>query len=111
MKVIHIVFSFRTGGIETMLVNIANEQASLNQHVYIVVINDNVDITLVDSLSSNVRFICLGKKIGSKNPFYVAKLNFILRQIDPDIVHLHDPGIYKYILINSYRTSNPQLRA
>ncbi len=26
MKVVHIVFSFRTGGIETMLVNIANEQ-------------------------------------------------------------------------------------
>lgn len=103
MKILHIVFSFRTGGIETMLVNIANEQASLNQKVYIIVINDNVDTTLADSLSSNVRFICLGKKLGSKNPFYVAKLNFILKKIDPDIVHLHDPGIYKYILLNYYR--------
>ena len=103
MNILHIVFSFRTGGIETMLVNIANEQASLNQHVYIIVINDNVDTTLADSLSSNLRFICLGKKLGSKNPFYVAKLNFILKKIDPDIVHLHDPGIYKYILLNYYR--------
>ena len=36
MKVVHIVFSFRTGGIETMLVNIVNEQACLNQNIYII---------------------------------------------------------------------------
>ena len=43
MKVTHIFWSLGFGGIETMLVNIANEQAKAGAEVSIIIINDWLD--------------------------------------------------------------------
>ena len=42
MKILHVTYGFQLGGIETMLRNIANEQAGLGHDVSIMVINDIV---------------------------------------------------------------------
>ena len=51
MKIAHIFWGLGTGGIETMLVNIANEQARLGHEVHIIIINDLVNEPL-DTISS-----------------------------------------------------------
>lgn len=103
MKVLHLVYSFRTGGIETMLVNIANEQAKLGHEIFIVVLNDNIDKALLNRLDANVNFICLGKKLGSHSPLCVLKLNYYIARISPDIIHLHYSGIYKLIILPKFK--------
>ena len=40
MRIVHIFWSLSYGGIETMLVNIANAQAADGAEVHVVVIND-----------------------------------------------------------------------
>lgn len=50
MKVTHIFWSLGFGGIETMLVNIANAQAEAGSEVSVLIINELYEQSLVNSL-------------------------------------------------------------
>ena len=50
-KVAHIVWGFRTGGIETMLVNILNRQVE-DIEVVLIIINDLIEPQLIELLDS-----------------------------------------------------------
>lgn len=102
MKIIHITYGFGLGGIETMLHNIANEQVALNHEIYIVVINDIINNELRNSLNSKIKFICLKRKVSSKNILPFIKLNYLLYRLNPDIMHLHYSSIARLILIPSF---------
>lgn len=103
MRIVHITFGFGLGGIETMLHNIANEQVKLGHDIHIVVINDIVNKELKTTLDSRIHFHCLKRKVGSKNPFVVFTLNYLLYKIKPDVVHLHYASIAKYIFLKNLR--------
>lgn len=51
MVIIHITYAFGLGGIETMLRNIANEQARFGYNIHLIVINNNVNDELRTSLN------------------------------------------------------------
>ena len=91
------------GGIETMLVNIANEQAAAGADVSVIVINDLVDPTLESALSAKVALYKLRRKVGSKNPLPVLRLNALLARLRPDVVHMHSASLYRYVLLPSAR--------
>lgn len=97
MKIAHIFWGLGTGGIETMLVNIANEQARLGHEVHIIIINDLVNETLQKKLYPEVHFICLKRVLGSKSPWPVIKLNCFLLIIRPDIIHFHEVQLINYV--------------
>lgn len=97
MKVCHVVWGLGLGGIETMLVNIANEQVSYSSEVSIIVINNNFDESLVQSLNPNINIYFIGRKPGSINLFFIAKLNMVIYNINPDIIHLHRSDIAKLL--------------
>lgn len=103
MIISHVTYGFGMGGIETMLVNIANYQSLEGNEVHIVVLNDIVEPTLVSSLEPSVRIHLLGRPQGSHNPLYVVRLNKCLLRIHPDVVHLHIPSLSRYILLPSLR--------
>lgn len=79
-----------------MLTNIANIQASKGLNVTILSINDKIDDRLA-SLLHNVRLLHV-KKEGSKSPLDLVKLNYLIYKVSPDVIHLHDRNIAKYIL-------------
>ncbi|MDE6832171.1 MAG: glycosyltransferase, partial [Muribaculaceae bacterium] len=103
MIISHVTFGFGMGGIETMLANIARYQAEDGHEVHIVILNDIVEKSLVDSLDPRVHLHLLGRPIGSRNPLYILRLNNCLRRLHPDVVHLHIPSLSKYILYPSLR--------
>lgn len=98
MKICHVLWGLTYGGIETMVVNIANAQTELGHNVSLLIVNDLIEDTLVESLLPKVNFICLKRKVGSKNPFYVIKLNMVLKNMGCDIIHLHHVKLYNYLL-------------
>ena len=77
-----------------MLVNIANAQAQYGANVYIIIINDNCDKTLLSALNKNVKIVFLHRKLHSKGLQFIFKLNHALHKLNPDIVHLHDPHLF-----------------
>ena len=99
MKIIHITYGFGLGGIETMLHNIANEQIKFNNKIYIIVINNIINNELRNTLNPKIKFICLERKVSSKNVLPFVKLNFVLYKINPDIIHLHYSSIARLIFM------------
>lgn len=69
MHILHVQFLFITGGTETMLVDIINEQIKTNE-VSLLVINDKCNKALLDKIDSRVKIYCCGRPEGSKNPWY-----------------------------------------
>lgn len=75
MKVVHVYWGLTYGGIETMLVNIANAQAAAGAKVYVVVINDYIEESLLNQLASSIIVYKINRKLASKNLFFVFKFN------------------------------------
>lgn len=103
MKIVHLLWSFSTGGIENMLVDIANEQIIEND-VHIIIVNDMIDMHIKLKLDERIQFHSCNRPQGSKNPFYVIKLNYYLYRIHPDILHVHMGfGLSKLVFWNGIK--------
>lgn len=96
MKIVHIIFSFHTGGAETMLVDVMNEQVK-NEQVTLVVINNLINKNLIDKIDNKVKVILIGRKEKSRNPLRILKLNCLLLKHKPDVIHCHNEAIIKVI--------------
>lgn len=97
MKITHIIYSFTTGGAETMLVDIANEQAKGNE-VSIVIINRKYNTQLVSKVDKSVGLYFIGRKEGSKNPLPLLKLNLLLFRLDSNTIHCHNFNLAPLLL-------------
>lgn len=98
MKIVHLIYSFQIGGAETMLVDILNHQVEY-ESVSLIIINNEYSDELLDKISSKVNIYKLNRKPSSKNIFKIVRLNILLKQIKPDIVHLHHTGISPLIFV------------
>lgn len=98
MKVVHIFWGLSFGGIETMLINIANAQVLKGADVYVFIINHLYEYTLVTALHPKVHLVLLNRKLGSHNPWFIFKLNLKLKKINPDIIHIHRSELFNFII-------------
>ena len=98
MKICHILWSLTTGGIETMLINIINEQVK-TESVMLVVVNDLVDPALLRQISPDCRVVLLRRKAGSRNPLAILRLNAIVARFHPDVIHHHSPRSSRLIFL------------
>jgi glycosyltransferase involved in cell wall biosynthesis len=100
MRMAHLICSFKTGGAETMLVDIVAEQ-SLAAEVSVIVINSEYDGSVVASLNERVGIIQINRPASSRNPWYLVKLHRALRELKPDILHSHGARIVEMIPFGS----------
>ena len=105
MKVAHLFWSLSYGGIETMLVNIANMQARLGTCVSVIIINDLIDPDLEKELLPIVHFVRLNRRLGTKSLSFMCQLNRELDNINPDVVHLHNSVLLNYLCEHRRRMS------
>lgn len=96
MKIIHITWGLKLGGLETMLVNIANEQ-SKTENVTIIVINDSYDSKLLKDIKNDVNIVFLKRKIKSRSIIPILKLYYYLLKINPNIIHVHSPSMGNFV--------------
>lgn len=99
MKIVHCIFSFKTGGAETMLVDIVNEQCKLS-NVSIIIINNIYDKYLLGKIDSRVDVFFVNRLASSKCFYPIFKLNTKLLKIKPDVVHCHNHNIIPLFLPN-----------
>lgn len=77
------------GGAETMLVDIANEQ-SKEDDVTVCIIDDCLNKELLNSISTQVKVLRLGRKPGSLSLMPFIRLNWLLLKNKPDVIHIHN---------------------
>lgn len=97
MKILHIIYSLNTGGTETMLVDIVNEQIK-TEEVTLIIINDDINEDLINNIDKNVRIFCLNRKPKSRSLLPFLKLNWIIWKEKPDAIHAHYISILKILL-------------
>jgi glycosyltransferase involved in cell wall biosynthesis len=100
MRIAHLAWSLRTGGLETMLVDIVAEQ-SLSAEVFVVVINREYDESVMMSLSERVGIVRIERPASSRNPWYSVRLHRVLRRLKPDILHSHGRHIVEMLPFRS----------
>lgn len=89
MKIVHLIYSFNYGGVETMLVDIINEQCKYAD-IALLVINKLYSKELLATVDTRVSITLLNRPCGSKNPLYIVKAATVLRKICPHIIHCHE---------------------
>ncbi len=89
MKILHVIFSFLTGGAETMLVDIVNEQASRGHEVELLIVNSGVDEEILSHVSQTVTITKFNRTEGSMPLLLMVRLNLFALRRNPDIIHLH----------------------
>jgi glycosyltransferase involved in cell wall biosynthesis len=89
MKILHVIFSFSTGGAETMLVDIINEQ-SITQKVDLLVVNNVVNEALLRTINKEVTIHYLNRKPGNRNPIPILQFNYKVFKINPTVIHFHN---------------------
>ncbi len=110
MKILHVIWSFNFGGIETMLVNIANEQVALGHEIGILVVDaGKTNPDLVKTLNTRIQLFCAKRKWGVKDIFAIFRLNKIIGEFNPDVIHLHSSSIFKYLYPRYRKFSNVTL--
>lgn len=92
MKVVHCIYGFNTGGAETMLIDIVNEQCK-TADVTLVVVNKSYDRSLLDKIDRSVRVVLLNRKPGSRSPFPILRFNMLLLRLRPDVIHCHQASL------------------
>lgn len=102
MRIIHLLPGLMTGGLETMVINIANSQAELH-NVMVMIINDDYDLDLLNGFNKNVEVCLLNRPRSSKNPFYLFKMNMMILKWKPYVVHLHYEELIKYLMPLRYK--------
>ena len=96
MRVAHLIWSFKAGGSETMLVDIANEQA-LSADVAVLIGNGDADEVVLESLSGSVEVEVIGRPPASRNPWYIIKILRALISFRPDVVHAHQESFIQFL--------------
>ncbi len=101
MKILHLTYTLGFGGIETMLINIANEQIKTDS-VIVIILNDDYDESIISKLDRNIKFINIGRKLGSHSIIPILKLNWLLYKLNPDVIHLHHPGLKVFLFFKMF---------
>lgn len=97
MKIVHCNWGFNTGGAETMLIDVVNEQAK-TQEVYVLIVNDSYQQFLIDKLSPKVKVIFNKRKPNTRSLWSLVRLNWILMKLRPDVIHIHNSKLPEVIL-------------
>lgn len=65
MKVVHIVFGMEYGGIETMLVNIMNEQIK-HTDISLIIVNNQEEKSITRDINDKIRITRINRPAGQK---------------------------------------------
>ncbi|WP_337381212.1 glycosyltransferase [Phocaeicola coprophilus] len=112
MKILHVVWVLRFGGIETMLMNIANEQVTMGHEVSILLIDkDSADPELTKRLNNHVTIYSANRIWGIIDLPAFWRMNRLIKKINPDVIHLHSAAMYKYLSPSLRKFCNVTLHA
>ncbi|OGX83784.1 glycosyltransferase [Hymenobacter glacialis] len=96
MKIVHCFFTLEMGGAQVLAVDLLNQMCK-EHDTALVIVNNIHSQALLDKLDQRVAVHKIDRREGSRNPWPLLKFNLLLRRLNPDIIHCHEPDIGKII--------------
>lgn len=90
MKILHIIFTMKTGGLENLLLDIANAQASRGNQVAVLIVNSGSEPELLRRFAPEIKVFQTGRRAGSRNPWPLVQANWKVLKWNPDVIHVHN---------------------
>ncbi|QJD77228.1 glycosyltransferase family 4 protein [Spirosoma rhododendri] len=103
MHIVHCLFTLRTGGAQILTLNLLNELVD-GHDVSLIVVNDQYMSSLLVGLDHRVQVYFLERQEGSRNPLPILRLNWLLHQLKPDIVHCHERKMVQLLKTSRAKT-------
>lgn len=104
MRIVECIHSLKPGGAERLMVDLSNELSGTDEVVVLALWNrpERNEGFYLPELSKNIRFISLNLSEGF-HPSYLLKIYRTIRELRPDIVHVHCIVHYFILPILLYR--------
>ena len=99
MRIAHLTWSLGIGGIQTMLIEIANRQIAAGHEVGIFVIDSYVSEYITSKLDPKIEVFYMGRTRGHKAIIPFIKLNWYLWRYKADIIHSHAANLIKVVFV------------
>ncbi len=88
MNIMFLIFSFNVGGIERLLIDMADNMAERGNNITLCVINDDYDKELLHCIAPCVDIVMLGRPMGSKSSIkYILSLARLIKRKKIEILH------------------------
>lgn len=102
MNILHTVFSFNSGGIENLLVDVINNWDTANGKIILCVINKDYNTKLLEKIKKrkNVEVILLNRRPGGKSIKFIFKYINIIISRKIKIIHCHSYDAAKIGIIS-----------
>lgn len=97
MNVLNLVFSFNTGGIENLLVDTMNGWSESMGQMYLCIINEDYNETLIDKINNKDKVILLDREPGGDKKNYLLEIQSIIASKQIKIVHCHSINALKFL--------------
>lgn len=100
MKITHCIFTMKTGGAQILLVDLLNG-LNVNNELHLIIVNNEFEEDILSYINQNIKIHFIKRPKGSKNPYYILKLNYLLSRIKSDIINIHEVNMVNFILKNN----------
>lgn len=97
MRIIHCIYSLNTGGAETLLIDILNEQIKKNQ-VFLIIVNAVYESDLLSKINKQVKVFFINRSPSSRSIFPLLQFNYRLLSLHPDAIHVHSTSLAAVML-------------
>ena len=88
MRIMYLLFSFTVGGTERLVANICNQMILQNEEVYLYIVNDLVDQSILNTLDKKVHIKLFRRKVGSKDKISpIIEIAKYIKSNNIDVVH------------------------
>lgn len=99
MNILYTVFSFNTGGIEKLLIDIINSWNDIeNYNLFLCIINEDYDEKLIKLINNNknIKIILLNRPKGNRNFKFILEYMNIVIKYKIDIIHCQSINVVKF---------------
>lgn len=97
MRIVHCIFSLKTGGAESLLIDILNEQVKTNQ-VFLIIVNAVYEPDLISKINETVKVFFINRPPSRRSLYHLCLLNYKLFFLHPDAIHVHSISLAGVIL-------------
>lgn len=101
MNILYIMFSFETGGIEKILLDIFNNHKKIykNDKIFFCIVNDKIDMDLLKLINPEVTILLLKREEGSAKLKYIIKFVMYVLKNKINVIHCQAINGVKFSLL------------
>lgn len=109
MKIMYLLYSFTIGGTEKLVSDICNE-ISKNNEVHLFIVNNHYDEAMISRISSNVKVISYGRKVGSKKRIRtMIDIYSYCKSNNIDVVHCNAFNTPELLILTKILSKNTKI--